>query len=50
LEVLKLVDGVRTVGDIADSLASRYDAARDVIASDVAAMLEELARKGAIQL
>ncbi len=50
VEILKLVDGVRTVGEIADSLAARYDAAREVIAGDVTTMLEELAVKGAIQL
>jgi pyrroloquinoline quinone biosynthesis protein D len=50
LEILKLVDGVRTLGEIVDSLAARYDAARDVIATDVAAMLQDLAGKGAIQL
>jgi pyrroloquinoline quinone biosynthesis protein D len=50
LEVLKLVDGARSVGDIIDHLASRYDAARDVIASDVVTMLQDLAAKGAILL
>ena len=50
LEVLKLVDGARSVGDIIDHLASRYDAARDVIAADVVTMLQDLAAKGAIRL
>jgi pyrroloquinoline quinone biosynthesis protein D len=50
LEILKLVDGVRTLGEIVDSLAARYDADRDVIATDVVAMLQDLAGKGAIQL
>ncbi len=50
LEVLKLVDGIRTMAEITDSLAARYDAARDAIGADVAAMLLDLAGKGAIQL
>jgi pyrroloquinoline quinone biosynthesis protein D len=50
VEILKLVDGIRTLGEIVDSLASRYDAPRDVIAADVVAMLQDLAGKGAIQL
>jgi pyrroloquinoline quinone biosynthesis protein D len=49
LEILKLVDGVRTLGEITDGLAARY-APRDLIATDVAAMLQDLAAKGAIQL
>lgn len=48
--VLELVDGIRTVRDIVDSLAVRYDAVRTVIAADVGAMLEDLAGKGAIRL
>ncbi len=50
LAILKLVDGVRTVGNIVDDLAARYDAARDLIATDVIAMLHDLAAKGAIRL
>ncbi len=49
-EVLRLVDGSRTVGRIVDDLASRYNAAREVIAADVVAMLQDLAGKGAIRL
>lgn len=48
--VLKLIDGIRTVRDIVDSLAVHYDAVRTVIAADVGAMLEDLAGKGAIRL
>ncbi|MEJ1975511.1 MAG: PqqD family peptide modification chaperone [Acetobacteraceae bacterium] len=33
-----------------DDLAARYDAARDLIATDVIAMLHDLAAKGAIRL
>lgn len=50
VEVLRLVDGVRTVGEIVDVLAARFDAPRGVIATDVAAMLRDLVEKGAIRL
>ncbi|WP_407156069.1 pyrroloquinoline quinone biosynthesis peptide chaperone PqqD [Bradyrhizobium sp. STM 3557] len=46
VEVLKLCDGVRSVADIADELAAKYAAPRDVIATDVVAMLQDLADKG----
>ena len=49
-EVLKLVDGVRTVPAIVDALAAQFNAPRDVIAEDVDAMLLELSNKGAIRL
>jgi pyrroloquinoline quinone biosynthesis protein D len=49
-EILKLVDGQRTLGAIVDDLASRFNAPRAVIAADVAAMLRDLAEKGAIRL
>ena len=50
VEVLKLVDGARSVPAIVDELAVRYDAPRDVIAADVQAMLQDLVEKGAIRL
>lgn len=50
VEVLKLVDGVRTVPAIIDALAERYDAPRSAIETDVAAMLQDLVGKGAIRL
>jgi pyrroloquinoline quinone biosynthesis protein D len=50
LAVLKLVDGVRNVGAIVDSLAVSYDAPRDLIAGDVVVMLQDLAAKGALRL
>jgi len=50
VEVLKLVDGVRSVPDIIDALAERFAAPREVIAVDVEAMLRDLADKGAIWL
>jgi pyrroloquinoline quinone biosynthesis protein D len=49
-EVLRLVDGKRSVTDIADALAEKYNAPRAEIANDVDAMLQDLAGKGAIQL
>ena len=50
VEVLKLVDGARSVPQIVDSLAARFDAPREAIAADVAAMLQDLVVKGAIRL
>jgi len=50
VEVLKLVDGARSVSDIIDALAARFDAPRAAIATDVEAMLQDLADKGAIRL
>jgi pyrroloquinoline quinone biosynthesis protein D len=50
VEVLKLVDGKRSVGAIVDDLAARFAAPRDVIAADVGAMLADLAGRGAIRL
>jgi len=49
-EVLKLVDGNRTVPAIVAALAAQFDAPREVIAADVAAMLQDLADKGAVRL
>lgn len=50
VEVLKLVDGTRTVPAIVDALAERFAAPRDAIAADVDAMLQDLRDKGAIRL
>ena len=49
-EVLRLVDGTRSVADITDALAAKYNAPPEEIATDVDAMLRDLAGKGAIQL
>jgi pyrroloquinoline quinone biosynthesis protein D len=49
-EVLKLVDGNRSVAMIVDALAERFAAPRTEIAGDVDAMLKDLAAKGAIKL
>ena len=48
LEVLRLVDGRRSLGAIVDDLAARYDAPRAEILADVRTMLEDLAAKGVV--
>ena len=48
VEVLKLVDGTRSLGAITDDLAARYAAPREVILPDVAALLADLADKGVL--
>ena len=48
LEVLKLVDGERSVGGIADALAERFAAPREVIEADVIEMLRDLAERGVV--
>jgi pyrroloquinoline quinone biosynthesis protein D len=50
VEILKLVDGVRSLAGIVDDLSGRFNAPRDQIARDVASMLADLAAKGAIRL
>ena len=50
VEILKLVDGTRTVPEIVDLLAARFDAPREAIAADVEAMLRDLSDKGALRL
>jgi pyrroloquinoline quinone biosynthesis protein D len=50
VEILKLVDGQRTLGAIVDDLAARFAAPREVLMTDVEAMLRDLAEKGAIRL
>ena len=46
VEVLQLCDGVRSVADMIDQLATKYAALREAIATDVVAMLQDLADKG----
>ncbi len=48
LEVLKLVDGARSVGAIADTLAERFAAPREVIEADVIEMLRDLAERNVV--
>jgi pyrroloquinoline quinone biosynthesis protein D len=50
VEILKLVDGARSLGAICDDLAARFDAPRDLIATDVTSTLQDLAAKGALSL
>jgi len=50
VEVLKLVDGARSIPAIVDELAVKYDTPRELIAADVQAMLRDLVEKGAIRL
>ena len=45
VEILQMVDGERTVNNIIDDLARRYEAPRDVIAGDVVKMLQDLIDK-----
>lgn len=45
---LKLVDGERTVAEIAALLAQDYDAPEAEIAADITALLEELAELGLV--
>jgi pyrroloquinoline quinone biosynthesis protein D len=49
VEILKLVDGVRSLGAIIDELATRFNAPRALIAGDVATMLRDLADKGVVR-
>ena len=50
IEVLKLIDGVRSTGAIIDDLAARFTAPRATIAADVTGLLRDLAEKGAVAL
>jgi pyrroloquinoline quinone biosynthesis protein D len=48
LEVLRLVDGTRDIEAIIDALAEKFAAPREVIATDVRAMLDDLVARGAL--
>jgi pyrroloquinoline quinone biosynthesis protein D len=50
IEVLKLVDGVRSLDAVAEALAARFAAPREEIAADVAEMLVELKERGVVEL
>lgn len=50
VEILKLVDGVRTIVVIADTLAAQFEAPRDLILADVVTLLQDLADKGVMRL
>ncbi len=49
VEILKLVDGARTINRIIDDLAGRFDAPNAEIAGDVLAMLRDLLDKKVLQ-
>ncbi|MEA1648833.1 pyrroloquinoline quinone biosynthesis peptide chaperone PqqD [Nitrospirillum sp. BR 11164] len=49
-EILKLVDGQRSLGAIIDDLATRFGVPRDEMAGDVGGMLRDLAEKGVVLL
>lgn len=46
VEILKLCDGARRVDAIVDQLATKYTTERATIATDVIALLQDLADKG----
>ncbi len=46
LEVVRLLDGKRSVDDVVAELAVKYSAPAEVIRGDVVAMLQDLADKG----
>jgi len=49
VEILKLVDGRRSIAAIIDDLVARFDAPREVIAPDVIAVFDDLQARGAVQ-
>ncbi|MFQ5617737.1 MAG: pyrroloquinoline quinone biosynthesis peptide chaperone PqqD [Rhodospirillales bacterium] len=49
LEILRLCDGVATVGAIVDALAARFEAPRDVIMDDVKKLVQDFAEKGVLK-
>lgn len=48
VEVLKLLDGQRSVSSIAESLSHAYQAPLDVVTDDILAMLQDLTDKGVL--
>ncbi|GGC42689.1 pyrroloquinoline quinone biosynthesis protein PqqD [Siccirubricoccus deserti] len=48
LEVLRLLDGARSIDAMADDLAALYDAPRTEILADVLALLEDLHARGVV--
>lgn len=50
VDLLKLVDGKRSIDAIVDDLAARFNAPREEIARDVLDTLQDLATRGAVQL
>jgi pyrroloquinoline quinone biosynthesis protein D len=50
VEILQLIDGERAVDGVIEELVRRYDAPRNVIASDVIKMLQDLVDKKVLRL
>lgn len=50
VEILRLVDGRRSIDDIVAELAQRFDAPAELIATDVNRLLRDLADKGVLRL
>ena len=50
VEILKLIDGARTFGQITDTLAAQFQAPRSRVAADVGALLQDLRERGALWL
>ena len=50
VEILQLIDGERAVDSVIDELVRRYEAPREVIASDVVKMLQDLVDKKVLQV
>ena len=48
LEILRLIDSTRDIDGIIDELARKFDAPRDVIATDVRAMADDLVARGVL--
>jgi pyrroloquinoline quinone biosynthesis protein D len=48
LEVLRRCDGVASLSAIIDELAANYDAGREVIATDVHQLIDDLTDRGII--
>jgi pyrroloquinoline quinone biosynthesis protein D len=48
LEVLRLLDGARSVDMVIDDLAARFAAPRATIATDVLVLLQDLATRGVV--
>jgi pyrroloquinoline quinone biosynthesis protein D len=49
LEVLRRLDGARSVSQLSGELAAEYDAPADTIQADVLAMLADLKEKGFVE-
>jgi pyrroloquinoline quinone biosynthesis protein D len=48
VEVLKLMDGQRSVSEIADALSREYQAPLEEVTTDIIAMLQDLTDKGVL--